>query len=341
MTQFIEIHTLAALPASCMNRDRDSYPKTTEVGGIRGRVSSACLKRTWRTSEVFRNAFDGKLGARSRRAPQLIQDRLVAGSMDEETAKERAEKVAAVIGKVEKGQHKTMTFLSPGEIERLAEICSREPFLTDKDQKKADKALEKEVKDALGGDAVDIAMFGRMLAEHKDKGVEASVSVAHMFTVNAAEPEPDFFSAVDDLNPAEETGSGHMGDQYYIPPSVWYGYACIDRNQLVTNLGGDEEAAESAISALIKSAVTVYPTAKRSTFGTYGQASLAIVSRTQSPAHLAEAFLAPVGGNDILGRAVELLRKSHGNHVRVYDPEAEVRTLDVSDGDGTLESLVG
>ena len=176
MTKFVEIHTLAAIPASCMNRDRDNYPKTTQIGGIRGRVSSAALKRAWRTSDVFIAAFDGRLGARTRRVPELIEDRLTSKSMKEKMAKERSEQVAAVIGKVQDGQHTTMTFASPGELDRLAEICRQDPFPNDTD-------LKKQVLEALEGDAVDIAMFGRMLAEHKDKGVEASVSVAHMFTV--------------------------------------------------------------------------------------------------------------------------------------------------------------
>jgi len=61
--------------------------------------------------------------------------------------------------------------------------------------------------------AVDIAMFGRMLAANTQYNMEAAVQVAHAITVHKVSVEDDFFTAVDDLNNGEEDmGSGHLGE---------------------------------------------------------------------------------------------------------------------------------
>ena len=50
--------------------------------------------------------------------------------------------------------------------------------------------------------AVDIAMFGRMLANKPEFNVEAACQVAHAFGVSETIVEDDFFTAVDDLRQA-------------------------------------------------------------------------------------------------------------------------------------------
>ena len=50
----IEIHMLKNYPATNLNRDETGAPKTCFFGGAqRGRISSQCLKRSWRTSPLF------------------------------------------------------------------------------------------------------------------------------------------------------------------------------------------------------------------------------------------------------------------------------------------------
>ena len=50
----IEIHMLKNYPATNLNRDETGAPKTCFFGGAqRGRISSQCLKRSWRTSSLF------------------------------------------------------------------------------------------------------------------------------------------------------------------------------------------------------------------------------------------------------------------------------------------------
>lgn len=53
-----EIHMIKNYPPTNLNRDDTGAPKTCMFGGaLRGRISSQCLKRSWRTSEIFRQAI--------------------------------------------------------------------------------------------------------------------------------------------------------------------------------------------------------------------------------------------------------------------------------------------
>lgn len=61
--------------------------------------------------------------------------------------------------------------------------------------------------------AVDIAMFGRMLASNPVYSTEAAVQVSHAITVHSVAVEDDYFTAVDDLNRKQEAmGSAHIGE---------------------------------------------------------------------------------------------------------------------------------
>ena len=63
-----EIHMLKNYPPTNLNRDDTGSPKTCLFGGVnRGRISSQCLKRSWRTSDIFRQAVgEENLGIRTR-----------------------------------------------------------------------------------------------------------------------------------------------------------------------------------------------------------------------------------------------------------------------------------
>ncbi|HEX9640777.1 MAG TPA: type I-E CRISPR-associated protein Cas7/Cse4/CasC, partial [Candidatus Krumholzibacteria bacterium] len=88
MTTFIEMHALRSFPPSNLNRDDLGTPKTAVFGGVRRlRISSQCLKRTWRMSEHFRGAFaEEQLGVRTDRLVgevfKVIEDSLDEASRD-------------------------------------------------------------------------------------------------------------------------------------------------------------------------------------------------------------------------------------------------------------------
>jgi CRISPR system Cascade subunit CasC len=50
-----------------------------------------------------------------------------------------------------------------------------------------------------GGDAVDLALFGRMLADRPENNQDAACQVAHALSTHKVTREFDFFTAVDEL----------------------------------------------------------------------------------------------------------------------------------------------
>src|SRR5690606_19480268 len=60
--------------------------------------------------------------------------------------------------------------------------------------------------------SIDVALFGRMVADVPDINVDAAAQVAHAISVHGVENEYDYYTAVDDRKAAaEETGAGMIG----------------------------------------------------------------------------------------------------------------------------------
>lgn len=73
----IEVHVLQNLSASNPNRDNNNVPKTSYLGGkLRGRISSQCIKRSIRTSQIFRDELGDNLGIRTKSFPELVGEKL-------------------------------------------------------------------------------------------------------------------------------------------------------------------------------------------------------------------------------------------------------------------------
>ena len=198
MTQFIQLHFLTSYPPANLNRDDLGNPKTARLGGVeRLRVSSQSLKRAWRTSETFQQELAGSIGTRTKRLGVEVFEALKAKGVAEKKAKDWAEEIAKEYGALKKDV--------PLEIEQLVHVAPEErKTLDDLVSKLAEKQRgpSKEELASLLHDhtAVDIAMFGRMLASKTEFNGEAAVQVAHAIGVHASAVENDYFTAVDDLN---------------------------------------------------------------------------------------------------------------------------------------------
>ena len=81
-----EIHMLKNYPPVNLNRDESGAPKSCMFGGTtRGRVSSQCLKRSWRISPLFSQAIGAEhLGIRTRQLPQLVAEKLAELGVSQE-----------------------------------------------------------------------------------------------------------------------------------------------------------------------------------------------------------------------------------------------------------------
>jgi len=338
MSQFIQLHLLTSYAPSNLNRDDLGRPKTAKMGGFdRLRVSSQSLKRHWRVSELFEQALSGHIGIRTKRFGETVFQVLIQDGVAEKPAKEWAEKIAAVFGKLKKGSLdiEQLAHISPAEQDAALSLAH---LLAAENRAPSDEELKLLSNDKT---AVDIAMFGRMLASSPAFNVEAACQVAHALSVHSVVVEDDYFTAVDDLNDGkDDSGSAHIGESGFAA-ALFYSYICINKTLLIENLGGDEALANKAIAALAEAAVKVSPTGKQNSFASRAYASYVLAEKgPQQPRSLAVAFLKPVNDEDQASAAIQALTGQADKFDSVYGPCAEERyAINAMAGDGSFADL--
>ncbi|NJD52997.1 MAG: type I-E CRISPR-associated protein Cas7/Cse4/CasC [Candidatus Methanoperedens sp.] len=190
--------------------------------------------------------------------------------------------------------------------------------------------------------SVDIAMFGRMLANAPKSNIEAAVQVSHAITVHKVAVEDDYFTAVDDLNKKEDNaGAGHVGEAEFAS-GLFYNYICINRILLEQNLGGDKELAKKALKALVEAAAKVGPTGKQNSFASRAYASYIMAEKgTQQPRSLSVAFLKALNGKDLLDESISALKTTNKNIQTVYGKCSESNCeMNAFAGTGSLEEIL-
>lgn len=344
MTRFVQLHLLTAYPPANLNRDDLGRPKTVVFGSTtRLRLSSQALKRAIRTSDGFRAALDGHLGERTQRIGEVVAEHLQAKGLAADRAQAVAREVADAFGKL-----KPENDADPLQTEQLAFVSpdERKAALAWAERLAAGEAAKPEAADILRrvDRAVDIAMFGRMLADDPDFNREAAVQVAHAITTHKCVVEDDYYTAVDDLKTAaEDAGAGFIGEAGF-GAGVFYLYACIDRPLLIKNLGGDADLAARGIDAFVRAAATSGPKGKQASFASRAVASYGLVERGDAtPRTLAAAFLRPVGadeaGGDLIAASVARLADWRQRLAQAYAETNILGELDVAAGKGTLAEL--
>lgn len=317
MSLVIDIHALQTLPPSLINRDDTGAPKSAIFGGVpRQRVSSQSWKRAIRN--YFEKNVDPEfVGDRSKRLPEKIAKLVenhdgwdteraikqvanlfkVAGISTEvdskrikELEKSDAEDKEELIKEASYPRTKYLIFLSPQQIDRAVRA------IVDADGEKIKKAEAKEILDTQH--SVDMAMFGRMIADDAAFNVDAAVQVAHALGIHSSAPEFDYFTAVDDLaEDGEETGAGMIGTVQMMS-STLYRFATVNVAGLKENLDSEENAKQAAVQfvdAFIKS----MPTGKINTFANHTLPELVYITvRDTRPVSLVTAFEEPVQATD-------------------------------------------
>jgi CRISPR system Cascade subunit CasC len=328
MTTFLQFHLLTTYPPSNPNRDDQGRPKQASLGGApRLRLSSQSIKRALRESPAFQAGLAGNLGVRTKRIGEEIEKKLIAGGAAAEAARKVAVTVARVFskletpakGEAEKTRATTLAFVSPDEWrfadELAAKLLAGEP---------EPKDLKGTVLRRADG-AVDIAMFGRMLADDPDFNREAAVQVGHAITTHQALAEEDWFSAVDDLNKAEDTGAGHLGEHAF-GSGVYYLYVCVDCDLLVRNLGGNTGLAARGLAALAQALATATPRGKQNSHAHHPRAGYVRVEKGSTQPWEAES--------------VRALEDMAAKLDRAYGPAADaVAVMDVAKGQGSLAEI--
>lgn len=346
MTTFLQFHLLTAYPPSNPNRDDQGRPKEALYGGApRLRLSSQSIKRALRMSPPFRENLSGAMGERTKRAGEVIRKTLEADGIPAERARNAAEQVAKVFGKLEAADRKqperlmgtTLAFISPEEKAFALDVARK---VAAGEEPPSDKELAKTVLRSAGG-AVDIAMFGRMLADNPDFNREAAVQVGHALTTHRASAEDDFFTAVDDLKTREEdAGGAHLGEHAF-GSGVYYLYACANVDLLVENLAGDKALARRGLTALAEALATATPRGKQNSHAHHPFAGFMLAEiGSYAPRDLTGAFLQPVRGADLLAASASALTDMRQKIDRAYDSApAREALLDVAASTGTLKEI--
>jgi CRISPR system Cascade subunit CasC len=345
---FVEFHALTSHAPSNLNRDELGTPKTAVFGGARRlRISSQCLKRTWRMSEFFRGVFaEDLLGIRTARIPEKLKEELTK----EKLSADVIDGLVALLGSVGTGapkkdgkdgeagddqdeaadagavaETKHLLFLSRQEIEEVKNFARAEAKkLADVFEAKAGKkkrvpnpekidalrqALAAHLAETCRRNAVDVALFGRFVTSDEFRSVDAAMQVAHALGTQKVEVEYDYFSAVDDL--ATGRGAGHIGETEFAS-SVFYKYAVCDLAQLLENVGGDAAVSARAMRALALAIARAVPIGKKNGTAPQNPADhLEVVVRRDAPVSLANAFLRPVAPNrdsDVMDESIRRMR---------------------------------
>lgn len=325
MTQFIQLHFLTSYPPANLNRDDMGRPKTARMGGTeRLRVSSQSLKRHWRTSALFTRALQGQIGTRTKRIGVEVYDALLAKGITERNAKKIAESIASQFGKVSKKsspETEQLVHISPYERQATADLTE---VLAQENREPTVEELNLLSNERM---AVDIALFGRMLADTPRYNVEAACQVAHALSLHSVIIEDDYFTAIDDLHDYEQdAGSAHIGEAGFAA-AVFYQYICINKDLLLDNLNGNEVLSNAAIRAFTEAALTVAPAGKQNSFASRAIASFVLAEKgAQQPRSLSVAYLEAIN-HDMLNNGIDALVAQANNFDAVYGDCADERVV--------------
>ena len=327
----VEIHILQTMPPSNLNRDDTGSPKKAVYGGVtRARVSSQAWKRPTRLK--FRELVDpNQLGIRTKRVVEVLTDRILRldPAADPETAQKAAQSVLQDAGGIklakprsakktddadgnvnEPDQSSYLLFLGSHQYDELAAIGKEaiaaggiKDFLKNKD-------VKKRVKGILQNDrAIDVALFGRMVADDTDLNVDAAAQVAHAISVQRVDFDSDYFTAVDDVKQDSDeegdAGAAMIGDVEF-NSATFYRYANVDVDRLLDTLG-DASATTQAVTAFVDAFATTVPNGKINTFAHNTLPDLVVVNlRDTQAVNLVGAFERPIAG-DIVTNATKAL----------------------------------
>jgi CRISPR system Cascade subunit CasC len=303
MSLFVDFSALQSVPVANLNRDDLGSPKIVKYGNTtRVRVSSQSWKR------VIRHGVERDLGeraARTRHVPTKVSAALQAEPYNwpEELADFAGSQVAAsasakkALRTEEAGHTSVLLFLPESAIGELAAVCAESREVLEKGQKKAKPGAllpTSKIEEILKRRTASISLLGRMLAELPGANVDGAAQVAHAFTTHTSEPQRDYFTAVDDWSPSEETGSGHLNTAEF-SAGVFYRFATVNITDLLKNLEGDANAARNVLASFADHFLMSLPQAKKNSTAPHTLPDLAYVAvRAQRPISLAAAFEMPV-----------------------------------------------
>ncbi|WP_326557147.1 type I-E CRISPR-associated protein Cas7/Cse4/CasC [Micromonospora sp. NBC_01796] len=365
----IELHLLQSFPVSNLNRDDVGQPKTATFGGqLRGRISSQSLKRSARVLFTDRGLQAGETGVRTKRLVSSATRVLVDNGRDEAEAVAVAQAGLRALGfgiDDKKQLTQYLLFVGNSAAELLAAYCERDWDRLSADAAARAKAATKNSTTLKGErqqeekpskakpdkqtlteaarilDArrvVDVALFGRMIADNKDFNVDAASQVAHAISTHAVVNEYDYYTAVDDLKPQDESGADMIGTVDF-NAACYYRYANLHLDQLAKNLDGDTDLIDRATSAWLNAFIDAVPSGKQNSMAALTPPeTLLVVVRDRGAWNLANAFLRPVQDTDLMVGSTRALL-GHFGRLRHFYGNEDLRTVVAASVTADLDGL--
>lgn len=321
----LELHIIQSVPVACLNRDDLNSPKTAIFGGIqRARVSSQSWKRAIRemAKEIAPEQFKGE---RTRLMHEPLVKAMVAAGITDADADEGARKIVDELVKLDskskdKVKSTTLYFMSPLELETFAKAYAKT-----KDPKKALKAIDaKSLKDAA-----DISIFGRMVANDHSLTVEAASMFSHALSTHKVDNEIDFFSAVDDLQPKEESGAA-MTSTLEFNSATYYRFAALNLDMLADadHLGSlSSKERKSVVRTFVEATIKAIPGARKNTMNgnTLPAYVFGVIREKGHPIQLINAFESPLrSSSGYTTKSVELLKSEYAKLKETWGIDAVV-----------------
>jgi len=348
---FVDIHILQTVPPSNLNRDDAGSPKHATYGGVRrARVSSQAWKRATRL------AFEGRIpdenrGVRTKKISRLLTEAVQAkAGVDAEQAASLVTAALAPLD-IKPGKKEADTayllFVGRRQLDEIADLIAERAAellaLPEKDM--LAKAKEIPVTERLRqGHPLDVALFGRMVADIPSLKVDAATQVAHALSTHAVDVEFDYYTAVDDEN-TEDSGAGMIGTIEFNSATL-YRYATVGVHQLYENLS-DEEAAATAVEVFLDAFIRSMPTGHQNSFAHRTLPHLVLVAlRTDQPVNLVSAFEKPVVADHRGSIAEKSLRRLAAEFTAVnttwgVEPMFTAATYTPTDVQNELEKVFG
>ncbi len=369
--RFIQIHWLASYPGTLLNRDDSGLAKALPFGGVmRTRISSQCLKRTWRKAKDAMNIGLISNIETAERSREHIERQVIKGLAEEtgksaeiasavglafiealygDKAKDRKNRQALLLGwpEIRYMRNEALKLVAASADKKDAEAKCKEYFSKD-GIRRVFRAVRAQCAQPGGFEA---ALFGRMVTSDPEANIEAALHVAHAITVHRAEKELDFVTVADDLKASDDAGAAGVFDAE-LTSGVYYGYAVIDVPALVSNLTGvpanmwlapgvERETSGEVAARLVHLIATVSPGAKKGATAPYSYAEAMVVEAgNRQPRTLANAFRKEIAlRGDVEKEALKALSAHLSSFDLTYGP-AEVRAgFCVGEGRETLDAM--
>lgn len=336
---YMDLHVIQTVPPSNINRDDTGSPKTAKYGGVtRARVSSQSWKKAMRN--YFKKYSDkDTLGIRTLKIVHYLAEAIMEEeqSIEEEDALKLAEEIFKKVKISTKNQEARALFFLGGEQRKQLASYGVEH---------ADNLQVGEIKNILNANqSIDVALFGRMVADAPDLNVDASSQVAHSISTHEIETEFDFFTAIDDLTPDDQSGAGMLGTVEY-NSSTLYRYANVAIHELNQQLDSNKEVVIEALKLFIKAFALSIPSGKINTFANQTLPNALVVTlRQDRPVNLVNAFESPVKAkNGYLEESISNFKEEYEKTNRFIEaPLATFSTGDIEglgQGIGSLNELL-